>query len=80
VTWSMIGLLATIAAGVDAREAEQSARAAAGETKSDDATDVAAEESTTQSDEELMFSFDVEALIPIVNGPAIQVLPLAICT
>jgi hypothetical protein len=79
VTWNMIGLLASIAAGVDAREAEQSARAAAG-IREGEQTATSDEDAHSDNEDDVIFSFDVEALVPVVRGPAVQVLPLAICT
>lgn len=69
VSWGMFTLLATLAATVNAAEAEEVARAAAGMEE--------AEKPTEQA--EIMLGDDVQALTPAVNGPAIQVLPLAIC-
>jgi len=69
VSWGMFLLLGTLATTVDASEAENAARAAFG-------MDPAEEPSEPP---EIMLGDDVEALNPVVSGPAIQVLPLAIC-
>lgn len=46
--------------------------------------DVEGEHDPVESDEvspdEVMFGDDIAALTPIVNGPAVQILPLAICS
>jgi hypothetical protein len=69
VTWSMFGLLAALATGAGAAEAEKAAREAVGLEE--------AEEVAEKS--EILLGEDVQALNPVVSGPAIQVLPLAIC-
>ena len=71
VTWSMFNLLASLASGIDVKAAERAARAAAG-------VEEEADEPAEQS--EVMLGDAVIALNPAVSAPAIQVLPLAICT
>jgi hypothetical protein len=67
--WGMFSLLAGLASGVDTTEAERAAREAVGL----DAAEQPAEPP------EIMLGDDVAALNPGVSGPAIQILPLAIC-
>jgi hypothetical protein len=69
--WNMFAMLAGLASGVDPAEAERTARQAAGLPESD--------EEPTEGDSEIMLGDDVNALSPGISGPAIQILPLAIC-
>lgn len=68
VAWGMIGLLAGLASGIDVAELRTSAFAAAG---------LEPEEEESEPEEVLLG--DVGALMPMITGPAIQILPLAIC-
>ncbi|HWC47905.1 MAG TPA: hypothetical protein VG448_03380 [Solirubrobacterales bacterium] len=70
VAWGMIGLLAGLASGIDVNELRASAFAAAG-LEFEDAED-------EQEPQEILLG-DVTALTPTISGPAIQILPLAIC-
>lgn len=72
VAWGMMGLLAALASGADVDSLRSSAFAAAG-VEDDTESGEGAEKS------EVQFG-DISALLPGLNGPAIQVLPLAICT
>jgi hypothetical protein len=38
------------------------------------------DEASPEEDDEIMFGDDISALTPIVTGPAVQILPLAICS
>lgn len=82
VVWGMFTLLATLAGSLDPEAAEKAARAA-GRVPPPDTEDVI--ETDTNSDPEqqpeiMLGDEAIKALNPLVNGPAVQVLPLAICT
>ena len=67
VVWGMFALLAILAKNVDPTDAQLAAMAAVGD------------EGERPEKPELMLGDDIAALQPAVVGPAIQVLPLAIC-
>lgn len=69
VVWNMFGLLAVLAASAKPGEAQKAVAALAGLPPLE-----APEESS-----EVTLGFDVQALTPAIQGPAFQVLPLAIC-
>jgi len=79
--WGIFGLLISLAKGLNVNEAQQAAMAAAGTEESPAGTE-STEESTLEEeqDDEVYVGNDVEALHPAIMGPAIQILPLAICT
>ena len=68
VAWGMIGLLAGLASGIDVAELRSSAFAAAG-----------LEPDVEQDEPSEIQLGDLTALTPMISGPAIQILPLAIC-
>jgi hypothetical protein len=68
VIWSIFALLAGIASVTDPSDAQRAAMTAAG-----------AEELVEAPPHEVRFGDDVAALQPVIQGPAVQVLPLAIC-
>lgn len=68
VIWSIFALLAGIASAADPTDAQKAAMTAAG-----------AAESVEAPPHEVRFGDDIAALQPVIQGPAIQVLPLAIC-
>jgi hypothetical protein len=68
VIWSIFALLAGIAAVADPTSAQKAAMTAAG-----------AVELIEAPPHEVRFGDDVAALQPVIQGPAVQVLPLAIC-
>lgn len=70
MTWNMFGMLVALASGLDVAGAEKAAREAVGMDEPDEPVEKA----------EIMLGDDaMRALSPAVNGPAIQILPLAIC-
>jgi hypothetical protein len=71
VAWGMMGLLAALATGADSDSIRASAFKAAG--VEDDPTD-----DNNAEGNEVLFG-DIGALLPGLNGPAVQILPLAIC-
>ena len=81
VTWGMFSLLAGLATSLDVSKAEEAAREAAGlEAEADGGAGPADDEAKKTDDQaEIMLGDDVVALNPGVSGPAVQILPLAIC-
>lgn len=80
VTWGMFSLLAGLASSLDVSEAEEAARQAAGlEADTDDESEPTDAEGKTDDQAEIMLGDDIVALNPGVSGPAVQILPLAIC-
>jgi len=110
MTWNMLGILAALASGLSASDAEESAREALGRAPlaqaanqesvsaegdagdeeraaSPDPAEVGTEQISTDegdamaptNEDAILLGEDVNALWPAVLGPAIQVLPLAIC-
>lgn len=84
VTWGMFTLLATLAGGLDPEGAEAAARTAGriAVPDAEAAPEVNADtKSASEEQPEVMLGDEaIKALNPAVSGPAIQVLPLAICT
>jgi hypothetical protein len=82
VTWGMFTLLATLAGSLDPAAAERAARVAGRIAPQDQ--EVISETDTDSDPEqqpEIMLGEEaIKALNPAISGPAIQVLPLAICT
>ncbi len=84
--WGMINLIASFAGAIDVKQMQASAYAAA--RVSNDPSDAASESSTADEPEaaegedgemdEVQLG-DLSALSPAVTGPALQILPLAIC-
>jgi hypothetical protein len=88
VTWNMLGFLFALAKSLPADETEQAAweisgmkkpGAAADQTADADAVDDSVSTTTVDGDDVVIGEEAVNALHPGVNGPAFQVLPLAIC-
>ena len=75
--WGTFTLLASMAGAMDVRDMEGAARQAAG--VEGDSWDGEANEDAGEDDPEVRLGDDVMALQPAVTGPAIQILPLAIC-
>jgi len=84
VTWGMFTLLATLAGGLDPEGAEAATRTA-GRIAVPDAeaapeVNVDTKSASEEQPEVMLGGEAIKALNPAVSGPAIQVLPLAICT
>jgi len=88
VTWGMFLMIAAIASSAEPEKAEEAARAAVGlgtsnepeeGTTSGQPSPGEANSNDTADGDDIVLGADVAALNPGVNGPAIQVLPLAIC-
>lgn len=67
-SWGLMALLAGLGSGIDVNELRASAFAAAGIEDTDGPTE----------QDEIQLG-DVTPLLPMVSGPAVQILPLAIC-
>lgn len=96
VAWWMLAFLAGMASAIDPKEAESAAYEAAGVKQPDaepdtangststddgDSTSDPADTASDEKDDEILIGEDAgAALLPVVTGPAFQILPLAICT
>jgi hypothetical protein len=82
-TWGTFTLLASMASALDVRQVEDAAKEAAGVDSWSGEEEANGEgglgEDGTDSEPEVMLGDDVAALTPAVTGPAVQILPLAIC-
>ncbi|HXS45916.1 MAG TPA: hypothetical protein VN756_00465 [Solirubrobacterales bacterium] len=67
-TWGLMNVLTGLASGIDVHELRASAFAAAG-----------IEDSEGSAEPEELQLGDITPLLPTVSGPAVQILPLAIC-
>jgi hypothetical protein len=77
-TWGTFTLLASMASALDVRQMEEAAQQAAGvESWSEHGEND--DEAPKGEESSVMLGDDVAALNPAVTGPAIRVLPLAIC-
>lgn len=92
--WGTLGLLASVARAIEANDVRAAAFAAAGVSEGADESDADVDTERPAEDEEsgsvnddageegegeVLFG-DITALTPAVSGPAVQILPLAICT
>jgi hypothetical protein len=82
VTWGMFTLLATLAGSLDPAAAERAARVAGRiAPKDQEAISETDTDSDPEQQSEIMLGEEaIKALNPAISGPAIQILPLAICT
>jgi hypothetical protein len=88
VAWILLGTLGSIAKSIDPMEAQRAAAAVSGVAVGPSDEDVDAsgehvpkpEELLESSEADVQISKDVEGLYPALGGPALQILPLAICT
>ncbi len=77
-TWGTFTLLASIAGALDVEEMESAAREAAG-VEGDTWPGEDGDADLEQAEPEIRLGDDVAALQPAITGPAVQILPLAIC-
>ncbi len=88
VAWILLGTLGSIAKSIDPTEAQRAAAEASGAAVAPSDENVHAsggdvlkpEDDLGGSEADVQVSKDVEGLYPALAGPAIQILPLAICT
>lgn len=81
--WAIFSFLGGIASGLDVKELESAAWESIGRpnttSENDDSSDAASEDKPEEQNE-ILLGADIEALTPAVVGPAIQLLPMAICS